>query len=108
VKDEGVLLSLSSVEELPIYLFPLDKDVFTMEQENAFKDYHLDMDPTGMYHIARALVFLQKTYGAPARIFAKGFAACYVHSLMQCVKQESGPLRPQVWWVEGVERTQAI
>lgn len=84
------------MEELPIYLFPLDKDVLTMEQDSAFKDFHLDNDPTGMYHIAKALVFLQKTYGVPAKVFGKGAAASYVHSLMQYIKQESGSFKPQV------------
>jgi len=70
--------------------------VLSMEQETAFKEFHIDVDPTGMYHIARALVFLQKTFGVPLRVFAKGNAATYVHSLTNLIKQESGPFKPQV------------
>lgn len=62
-----MLASLQSVEELPIFLFPLDKDVISLEQEYAFKEFRLDVDPTGLYHVAKAIVYLQKTYGVPAK-----------------------------------------
>lgn len=88
--------SLASIDDLPIFLFPLDKDVLTLELDLAFKEFHVEMDPTGMHHIARALVLLQKRYGAPSKVFGKGTAASYVFNLMQNIKQESGSFKPQV------------
>lgn len=88
--------SLASIDDLPIFLFPLDKDVLTLELDLAFKEYHVEMDPTGMHNIAKALVSLQKRYGAPSKIFGKGAAASYVYNLMQNIKQESGNFKPQV------------
>lgn len=90
------MLSLCSIDDLPIFLFPLDKDVLTLELDLAFKEYHTDMDPTGMYNIARALVYLQKRYGTPSKVFGKGTAASYVFNLMQNIKHESGNFKPQV------------
>lgn len=67
-----------------------------MEQEYAFKDFKLDVDPTGLYHVAKAIVYLQKTYGVPSRVFGLGHAAKQVHELIHSVKLESGAFKPQV------------
>ncbi|ODN00291.1 Vacuolar protein sorting-associated protein 33A [Orchesella cincta] len=96
LEEQGVLPSLESIDDLPIFLFPLDKDVLTLELDSVFKEFHAEMDPTGMHHIARALVSLQKRFGTPSKVFGKGAAASYVFSLMQNLKQESGSFKPQI------------
>lgn len=88
--------SLQSVDELPIFLFPLDKDVISLEQDCAFREFKMDNDPSGTYNIAKAVVYLQKTFGVPSKIFGLGNAAKEVHEHIQTVKQETGPFKPQV------------
>lgn len=72
--------------------------MISLEQENIFRGYKLDMDPTGMYNVAKALVYLQKTFGVPSKVFGVGNGAKLVHELVQSLKQESGPFKPQVWF----------
>ena len=41
------------VYELPLYLFPLDSDLLSMELPNAFKEFILDGDPTSIHYAAK-------------------------------------------------------
>jgi len=91
-----VLPSISSIEELPILLFPLDKDVLTMELDRCFEEFHVENDPTSLHQVAKALVFLQKKYGPPTKLFGKGSASRYVHTLMKGLKTESSSTKSQV------------
>ena len=96
LQEKRVLPSLTSIEELPLLLFPIDTDVLSLELESAFKEFHVENDPTSMYYVAKALVYLQRKYGVANSIFGKGQAAKYVYDLMQSIQQETGVIKPQV------------
>ena len=103
-----MLHSIASIDELPLLLFPMDTDVLSMELDGVLKAFHAENDSTGLYHVAKALVFLQRKYGTPATVFGKGQAARYVHELMEAIKHETGAIKPQVSYISGVQVQGAI
>ena len=54
----GVFGSLR-VYELPLYLFPLDSDLLSMELPASFREYTLDGDPTSLHYAAKvSMIFI--------------------------------------------------
>jgi len=83
----GVLGSLTCYS-LPVYLFPLDTDLLSMELPSAYRDV-VRGDPTALHHAATALTRLQAVTGTIPKIFGKGAAAAQVFDLMTRQKREA-------------------
>lgn len=69
---KGVLGSLKHIGEFACDLFPLDKDLLSMEWPECFKDLYLDGDPTVLHQAALALISLQRIYGRIPKVCGKG------------------------------------
>ena len=92
--QKGVFGSLSC-HSLPIYLFPLDTDLLSMEIPSSFRDM-VDGDMTSLHYAATSLTRLQAVTGVIPRIYGKGSAAKQVFDLMNRMKRESCGRDPQV------------
>lgn len=44
----------------------------SMEIPEVFREYTLENDPTYLYQIAQAIIFLQKIYGPIPKVWGKG------------------------------------
>lgn len=69
---QGVLGSLKHIGEFACDLFPLDRDLLSMEWPQCYKELYLEGDPTVLHQAALALVSLQRIYGRIPRICGKG------------------------------------
>lgn len=81
---KGVLGSLKHIGEFACDIFPLEKDVLSMEWPQCYKELYLDGDPTVLYQAALALISLQRIYGRIPKICGKGD---YAEKLWQMTKK---------------------
>jgi len=90
----GVFGSLTC-SSLPMYLFPLDTDLLSMELPTAYGDL-VSGDLTSLHSTATALTRLQAVTGVIPRIYGKGTAAAQVFDLMVRMKRETCGQEPKV------------
>ena len=90
----GVLGSVSC-HSLPVYLFPLDTDLLSMELSCSFRDC-VSGDTTSLHYTAAALTRLQAVTGVIPRIYGKGAAAAQVFDFMLRMKKEACGQEPGV------------
>lgn len=86
--EEAGVLGDTSISELPLYFFPLEKDVLSLELEDSFRDLYLCKDVTPNYLLARALMEVQLNHGLFPRIIGKGDNAKRVADLLSRMRQE--------------------
>lgn len=88
VLEELGVLGDAEIAELPIYFFPLEKDVLSLELEDSFRDLYLSKNPTSIYMLARGLMGIQRKHGLFPRITGKGDNAKRVAELLARMRQE--------------------
>jgi len=82
------VLGDTNIAELPLYFFPLEKDLLSLELEDSFQDLYLGKDPTSTFLLARALMGIQQKHGLFPRIIGKGDNAKRVTELLTRMRQE--------------------
>ena len=92
--EEGVLGSVRC-HSLPVYLFPLDTDLLSMELSSCYRDT-VDGDLTSHHYTATALTRLQAVTGIIPRIYGKGSSAAAVFDSMVRMKREACGQAPPV------------
>jgi len=95
LKEAGVFGSLS-LYELPLYLFPLDSDLLSMELPNSFREFFLEGDPTSIHYTAKALTQLQIICGTIPRIYGKGAGAVQLFDLLVRMRKEMAGIQSAV------------
>jgi hypothetical protein len=60
-----------------------------MESSHAYREFHLENDPTCLYQVAQAIQSMQRLYGKIPRVTGKGPAASKVWDLMQRLNRET-------------------
>lgn len=88
VLEEAGVLGDTNVAELPLFFFPLEKDVLSLELNDSFRDLYLSKDPTPVFLLARALMGIQQKHGLFPRIIGKGDNAKRVADLLSRMRQE--------------------
>lgn len=88
VLEEAGVLGDTNVAELPLFFFPLEKDVLSLELNDSFRDLYLAKDPTSVFLLARALMGIQQNHGLFPRIIGKGDNARRVADLLARMRQE--------------------
>ncbi|PHH86656.1 hypothetical protein CDD83_9928 [Cordyceps sp. RAO-2017] len=86
--EEAGVLGDVSISELPLFFFPLEKDVLSLELDDSFRDLYLSKDVTPNYLMARALMEVQQNHGLFPRIVGKGDNAKRVADLLCRLRQE--------------------
>ncbi|PHH75755.1 hypothetical protein CDD82_4301 [Ophiocordyceps australis] len=86
--EEAGVLGDVNISELPLFFFPLETDVLSLELDQAFRDLYLSKDVTPNYLMARALMEIQKSHGLFPRIMGKGDNAKRVADLLSRMRQE--------------------
>lgn len=86
--EEAGVLGDVSVAELPLKFFPLERDVLSLELDDAFQDLYLSKDVTPNYLLAKALMDVQQNHGLFPRIIGKGDNAKRVADLLTRMRQE--------------------
>lgn len=77
-----------NIAELPLYFFPLERDVLSLELDSAFRDLYLSKDTTPTFLMAKALMGIQSKHGLFPRIIGKGDNAKRVAELLARMRQE--------------------
>ncbi len=86
--EEAGVLGDVNVAELPLYFFPLERDVLSLELENSFQDLFLFKDTTPTFLMAKALMGIQSKHGLFPRVIGKGDNAKRVAELLTRMRQE--------------------
>lgn len=86
--EEAGVLGDANIAELPLYFFPLEKDVLSLELDGSFRDLYLSKDPTPTFLLARALMGIQQKHGLFPRVIGKGDNAKRVEELLSRMRQE--------------------
>ncbi|OTA69295.1 Sec1-like protein [Hypoxylon sp. EC38] len=86
--EEAGVLGDVNIAELPLYFFPLERDVLSLELDNAFQDLFLFKDTTPTYLMAKALMGIQSKHGLFPRVIGKGDNAKRVAELLTRMRQE--------------------
>lgn len=76
------------ITELPLFFFPLEKDVLSLELDDSFRDLYLSKDVTPNYLLARALMEVQQNHGLFPRVIGKGDNAKRVADMLFRLRQE--------------------
>ncbi|KAL5341141.1 Sec1-like protein [Aspergillus crustosus] len=77
-----------NIAELPLYFFPLEQDVLSLELEDSFTDLYLHKDPGCVFHAAKALMDIQQRHGYFPRIVGKGDHARRLADLLLRMRKE--------------------
>jgi hypothetical protein len=88
VLEEAGVLGDTNVAELPLFFFPMENDVLSLELNDSFRDLYLSKDPTSLFLLARALMGIQQKHGLFPRIIGKGDNAKRVADLLSRMRQE--------------------
>lgn len=88
ILEEAGVLGDANISELPLYFFPLERDVLSLELDDAFQDLYLSKDPTPTFLLAQALMGIQRKHGLFPRITGKGDNAKRVAELLSRMRQE--------------------
>ncbi|KAI0401245.1 Sec1-like protein [Xylaria palmicola] len=86
--EEAGVLGDVNISELPIYFFPLERDVLSLELDDSFRDLYLFKDTTAAFLMARALMGIQSKHGLFPRVIGKGDYAKRVADLLTRMRQE--------------------
>lgn len=86
--EEAGVLGDTNVAELPLYFFPLDTDVLSLELDDSFRDLYLAKDPTPVFLLSKALMGIQQKHGLFPRTVGKGENAKRVAELLSRMRQE--------------------
>ncbi|KAM4054812.1 sec1 family protein [Hirsutella rhossiliensis] len=86
--EEAGVLGDVNIAELPLFFFPLEKDVLSLELDDSFRDLYLSKDVTPNYLLARALMEVQQNHGLFPRIIGKGDNAKRVADMLCRLRQE--------------------
>ncbi|KAH8880692.1 Sec1-like protein [Thozetella sp. PMI_491] len=86
--EEAGVLGDATIWDLPIYFFPLERDVLSLELDDSFQDLYLAKDPTPTFLLARALMGIQQKHGLFPRMIGKGDHAKRVSELLVRMRQE--------------------
>ncbi|CAG9860694.1 unnamed protein product [Phyllotreta striolata] len=88
LKHKGVFGSVMFIDEFKCQLFPFESDLISMEITEVFREYTVENDPTYLYQIAQAIIYLQKMYGPIPKVWGKGNAAKQVWDLVVRLQRE--------------------
>ncbi|KAL5275501.1 VPS33A family protein [Megaselia abdita] len=72
LKNKGVFGSIQKFHEMKCDLFPLDKDILSMENPNFLHDLLVENDETSLFQAACSLVIFQSLFGRIPTVFGKG------------------------------------
>ena len=86
--EEHGVLGEANVTEFDLHFVPLEKDLLSLELEQAFSDVCLRKDPTPIFAAAQALMRLQKQHGLFPRILGKGDNAKKLAEQLQRMRSE--------------------
>ncbi|KAI0396694.1 Sec1-like protein [Xylariaceae sp. FL0594] len=86
--EEAGVLGDVNIAELPIFFFPLERDVLSLELDDSFRDLYLYHDTTPAFLMAKALMGLQSKLGLFPRVVGKGDHAKRVADLLARMRQE--------------------
>ncbi|KAI1815376.1 Sec1-like protein [Poronia punctata] len=86
--EEAGVLGDVNISELPIFFFPLERDVLSLELDDSFRDLYLFNDTTPAFLMARALMGIQSKHGLFPRVVGKGDHAKRVAGLLTRMRQE--------------------
>ncbi|KAI1802474.1 vacuolar protein sorting 33A-like protein [Daldinia bambusicola] len=86
--EEAGVLGDVNIAELPLYFFPLERDVLSLELGDSFRDLFLFKDTTPTFLMAKALMGIQSKHGLFPRVIGKGDNAKRVAELLTRMRQE--------------------
>ncbi len=87
LEDEGILDSLT-IHEFHLDLIELDKDLFSMNFNNAFRTLFLEKDDSVLFYLAKALIKLEIIHGHIPLILGKGTLSSRFQILFNSLRKQ--------------------
>ncbi|KAL5625358.1 hypothetical protein BROUX41_005418 [Berkeleyomyces rouxiae] len=87
--EEAGVMGDVTISELPLSFFQLERDVLSLELDDAFHDLYLAKDATPLFLLSRALMEIQRAHGLFPRIIGKGDNAKRVAEILGRMRQET-------------------
>lgn len=72
LKTKGVYGNFQIIDDFKCQLFPLERDLLSMEYPDCFKELYIEGDLTSLHQSALAISNIQKLYGKIPKIVGKG------------------------------------
>ncbi|KAL7148569.1 hypothetical protein ABFS83_06G187400 [Erythranthe nasuta] len=88
ILEEEKVHELLTIGEFPLYMIPLDEDVFSFELDLSQKEYLVDGDATSLWHIAKTIHNMEFSFGAIPNVRAKGKGATRVADILNRMQAE--------------------
>ncbi|XP_041371533.1 vacuolar protein sorting-associated protein 33B-like [Gigantopelta aegis] len=89
LEHEGVFGQIT-IEEFPLDLIPLDRDLMSMEMPEFFGSFYQDSDETWLHTVSSSLVNFQTLFGRIPNVYCIGGGAKMVHHLMKTLQGLTG------------------
>uniref|UniRef100_A0A7S4KP01 Vacuolar protein sorting-associated protein 33A n=1 Tax=Paramoeba aestuarina TaxID=180227 RepID=A0A7S4KP01_9EUKA len=89
VLEEEDVYTCVQIEEFPLDLIPFEKDVFSLELDDSYRQCTLEGDTTSLFYVARGIMKLQSVYGLIPQISGKGPLALHVKELLIRMRREN-------------------
>lgn len=86
--NNGVMGEFDVIEQLLIYLIPLENDLLSMQMERSFRELALERDFTMYHYIARAILQLEHIFGPIPLKEGKGIASSHVLRILKMLEEE--------------------
>ncbi|XP_069135773.1 vacuolar protein sorting-associated protein 33B-like [Argopecten irradians] len=87
LEHEGVFGDVS-LDELPLDLIPLDRDILSLELSEFFKTFYLENDHVWLHTVAKSLIGLQALIGMIPNVYCIGRGSKMVYDLMNAILGE--------------------
>ncbi|KAI0999300.1 Vacuolar protein sorting-associated protein [Podosphaera aphanis] len=86
--EESGVLGDTNIAELPLFFLPLERDLLSLELDDAFVELYLRKDSAPTFLLARALMLIQQKHGLFPRIIGKGHNAKRLVDLLARMRHE--------------------
>ncbi|CAK9290330.1 unnamed protein product [Gordionus sp. m RMFG-2023] len=85
MENEGIWELFSHILQFPYYLVPIDKDLFSMENDFFYKDVFIEMDDSYNINIVKALNNIQQSFYCFQEIHVFGKVSQQILSLLKVI-----------------------
>ncbi|XP_015782840.1 vacuolar protein sorting-associated protein 33A [Tetranychus urticae] len=96
LQDYGILPLITSINEYPIEILPLDTDVISMQLVDCCKELLIEKDHSCLLHVARAIMTIQSLFGIIGNVYGQGPWSQRVFDLMTKLSKEMSLKESQV------------
>ena len=86
--SNNVMIDFDSIDQINLFLIPLENDLLSMQMDKAFREIVLERDFSIYHYIARSILQLEHNYGPIQVKEGKGFASSQVLRILKMLEDD--------------------